>query len=167
VPSPFALYRRIVLADPWPENDREATAPDHGLAYGTSVRAGVKALQQLGLVRNYLWAERVEDVRAWHLAGFGGVVLGINWTSEMFDPDSDGVLRYRGTVEGGHAIKTTGWKDDFTVGGRTTPAVRILNSWSRTWGEAGRAWILLDDLARLLADGGECCAAVEQPLKAA
>lgn len=156
--TPFALYRSIVLLDEWSDNDSEATAPDADLQNGTSVRAGAKAMQQLGLLKQYLWADSVEDVRAWHLAGFGGVVLGINWTSAMFTPDH---LSYIGDPEGGHCIVTTGWNDSVTHNGRKVRAVRFQNSWSAGWGQGGRAWIEEGDLAKLLADQGEACAATE------
>ena len=161
-PKPYDLYREIVKVDEYDDNDFEATAPDDQLQLGTSVRGGAKVLQSQGHVANYLWAESVEDVRAWHLAGFGGVVLGLNWTKDMFEPDVHGVIHYTGPVAGGHCIKTTGWKDDFHYNGRIVPAVRILNSWGTSWGDGGRAWILADDFAKLLADDGEACAAVEQ-----
>lgn len=162
VPTPYNLYRAIVAIDEWDDNDFEATAPDNQLQSGTSVRAGVQLLRSRGHVQNFLWAETTEDVRAWHLAGLGGVVLGTWWTEGMLDPDRDGVLHYTGDAVGGHAYKTSGWTDTLKYKGRTQRAARILNSWGDTWGENGRAWILEEDLARLIADQGECCAATEQ-----
>lgn len=169
MPTPYDLYRQIVLLDEWDDNDNEATAPDTGLQAGTSVRAGVKALQQRGQVQSYVWATTVEDVRAWHLAGFGGVVLGTYWTEEMFDPDGDGFLNYTGyrNAVGGHAYKTTGWSDTVKVRSstlRTRRAARMLNSWGPGWGNKGRAWIAEDVLQHLLDDAGECCAATEQKI---
>jgi hypothetical protein len=159
-PKPFDLYRECVMADEWEDNDIDATQPDAGCQSGTSVRAGAKVLQRRGHVKSYLWARSVEDVRAWHLAGFGGVVLGINWTDSMFDTDRNGFITYRGPVIGGHCIRTTGWSDD-------REAVRIQNSWGTGWGDHGRAWIRAADLARLIQDDGEACAAIEQAVKPA
>jgi hypothetical protein len=164
VPSPYNLYRAIVPLDEWTDNDHEATAPDHQLQLGTSVRAGAQMLRAAGRVKNFLWADTVEDVRAWHLAGFGGVILGTWWTEGMDTPDAQGVIRYTGAQLGGHAYKTAGWTDKFTYKGTLHRAVRILNSWGRGWGQSGRAWVLEADLAQLIADAGECCAAVEQPV---
>lgn len=169
IPTPFELYRRMVQIDEWRDNDHEATAPDSQLQFGTSVRAGVKVLQELGCVKSYLWTQDVEDVRAWHLAGLGGVVLGVNWSEGMEQTDADGVIHYTGRNLGGHCVKTTGWSDTLKVRSgtlRTRRAVRILNSWTRSWGQNGRAWVLDDDLDRLLKAQGECCAAVEQKVAA-
>jgi hypothetical protein len=157
--APFDLYREFVQVDEWPDNDNEANAPDAGLQSGTSVRAGAKVLQAQGHIAEYRWAEGAEDVRAWHLAGLGTVVLGIIWTDQMFDPDRDGFIHYRGRVEGGHCIKSTGWSD-----ARGRGALRIQNSWDRSWGQGGRAWIAYEDLDRLIKDDGEACAATEQKL---
>lgn len=165
LPTPYHLYREIVKVDEWTDNDHEATAPDQYLQSGTSVRAGVKVLQDRGHVQNYLWATDVEDIRAWHLSGLGGVVLGTNWTVGLDEPDAEGVIMYSGHVLGGHAYKTTGWTDALKLRSttlRTHRAVRILNSWGRGWAQNGRAWILEGDLQKLLADEGECCAAVER-----
>src|SRR5688572_17589275 len=115
LPTPFNLYREIVKNDEWSSNDHEATGPDDVLQSGTSVRAGVKTLQRRGHVKSYLWASGVDDVRAWHLAGFGGVVLGTTWHDGMMTADGDEVLHATGAALGGHAYKTTGWSDAVTV----------------------------------------------------
>lgn len=162
LPTPYELYRKIVLVDPWADNDFEATVSDDQLQAGSSVRAGVQVYRAMGIVKNFLWAQSVEDIRAWHLAGLGGVVLGVNWTANMMKPDVSQVIHYTGDIEGGHCIKTTGWTDTFLYNGQPQSAVRIINSWGRVWGELGRAWILSSDLEKMLTDGGEFCAATEQ-----
>lgn len=159
-PSPFDIYRDAVGIDEWTDNDFEATLPNDELQLGTSVRAGAKVLVSEGHVGTYLWAESAEDVRAWHLAGFGVVVLGINWYTGMMKADSHGFIHVRGRVEGGHAIKSTGWSDTIVPGG----ALRIQNNWGREWAQYGRAYILYADLNRLIAEDGEACAAIETKL---
>jgi hypothetical protein len=159
--SPFEMYRLFIGVDEWDDNDWEANAPDDQLQSGTSVRAGAKVCQDLGLLSNYLWAEEVEDVRACHLANFGGMVGGFNWTSDMMQTDSEGFISYTGTNEGGHCIATTGWNDRVRHNGRYVPALRFQNSWGREWGQGGRAWMTMDDVAKLLADFGEACLPVE------
>lgn len=165
--TPFDLYREIVLLDEWSDNDSEATAPDAELQSGTSVRAGAKAVQKRGILKSYLWATSVEDVRAWHLAGFGGIVFGTSWMTGMMDTDAHGVVHATGGVEGGHSYESTGWNDRLRYNGRYVRACRGQNSWDRDWGENGRFWILEDDLAKLIADDGEACAPTEQKLLAA
>jgi len=167
LPTPYNLYREIVAIDEWDDNDHEATAPDDELQSGTSVRAGVQVLRKRGHVANFLWATDVEDVRAWHLAGFGGMVLGTWWTTGMDRPDADGVMHYTGSQLGGHAYKTAGWTDTLRVRSSTLRirrAARVLNSWGPSWCQGGRAWVLDEDLQKLIDDQGECCAAVEQPV---
>jgi hypothetical protein len=165
--TPYALYRRMVAIDEWTDNDHEALAADDQLQSGTSVRAGAKVLQALGFIANYLWAESVSDVRGWHLAGYGSVVLGVNWTSHMMQTDSQGFVSYTGSSVGGHCVVTTGWNDRVRHNGRIVPAVRCQNSWGRSWGQNGRFWIEESDLIKLLQDQGEACAPTEvkvQPL---
>jgi hypothetical protein len=166
VPLPqYALYRLIVAADEWRDNDYEATAPDDQLQSGTSVRAGAKVLQSMGYIANYLWAQSVEDIRAWHLAGFGGTVMGTTWTTDMMAVDSQGFVSVTGRNEGGHCYTSHGWNDRVKHKGRTVRALRCQNSWGREFGENGFFWIEEDDLARLMADQGEACAAVETKVK--
>lgn len=165
--TPYDLYRQIVLLDEFPENDHEATAPDAQLQAGSSVRAALKAAQTLGCFPTYLWADSVEDVRAWHLAGFGGVVLGLQWKSGMMQTDSDGFIHYTGQVEGGHCIGSVGWTDLKKVGGKIVPAMEIQNSWG-AWGYrgTGRAWMAVDEFGTALADQGEAGAPTEVKVKA-
>lgn len=165
VPLPhYDLYRKIVLVDEFPDNDSEATAPDDQLQAGTSVRAGAKVLQTMGMVKNYVWAGSVEDIRAWHLAGFGGVVLGTSWQADMMNTDTQGFVSATGSVVGGHCYASCGWNDRVKHNGRTVPALRCQNSWGAEWGQAGFFWIEQDDLVKLMQDSGEACAAVELKL---
>lgn len=159
--SPFDLYRKIVLVDEWASNDSESTALDAGLQSGTSVRAGAKVLQAMGYLQNYLWAESVEDVRAWHLAGFGGCVLGVNWTTDMFQTDLDGFVNYTGAIQGGHCVTSTGWSDTVKHKGVKVRALRCQQNYGLLWGQKGRFWISESDLAKLLADQGEVAAPTE------
>lgn len=160
--GPYDLYRKIVLNDEFTDNDFEATASDDQLQSGTSVRGGAKTGQALGYVKNYLWTTDVEDVRAWHLAGFGTVVLGTWWKTDMLDADSHGIVHVSGLNEGGHSYVTTGWNDRLRYNGRYVRACRCQNSWGSGWGQKGRFWILADDLQKLISDDGECCAPTEQ-----
>lgn len=163
--SPYDLYRRIVAIDEWTQNDTEAGAPDASLQFGTSVRAGAKVLQSQGYLQQYLWAESAEDVRAWHLAGFGSVVLGLWWYTDMFLTDSQGFVKATGFKEGGHCVVTTGWNDRVRHNGRIVQACRFQNSWGREFGQSGRAWISMSDLHALITDEGEACAPVEVKVK--
>jgi len=159
--SPYDFYRRFVMEDVWSDNNHEATAPDDQLQSGTSVLAGAKVCKDMGLLSAYLWGESAEDVRAWHLAGFGINVLGTLWTDDMSTPDSEGFASYTGRIMGGHCYVTTGWNDRVKHNGKRVRAVRCQNSWGKGWGNGGRFWLEMDDLEKLIADQGEACAPTE------
>lgn len=160
--TPFDFYRRIVTIDEWTDNDFEANASDNLLQSGTSVRAGAKMLVQLGYAKQYLWAESAEDVRAWILAGFGGVVFGTWWKSNMMQTDTEGFVGYTGNNVGGHAYYGNGWNDRVPHNGQKVPAVRCQQSWGGAWGQRGRFWMTMEDLDLAIREGGEACALTEQ-----
>lgn len=164
--TPYDFYRRIVAIDEWPSNDYEAGAPDHMLQSGTSVRAGAKMTVELGYGVNYLWANSAEDVRSWVLAGFGGVVMGTLWLSDMMRTDSDGFVSFAGSEEGGHCYYINGWNDAVKRNGKKIPAARCQNSWGKEWGQGGRFWMTMDDLEKAVRYAGEACALTEQRVKA-
>lgn len=161
--TPFDLYRKIVLVDEWPENDFEAKLPDSQLQSGTSVHALMKTLKAFGYIKNYLWAENVDNVRNWHLSGLGGCVIGVTWKSDMMDTDSEGFVNFTGTVEGGHCVSTCGWNDHVKHKGRIVRAMRCQQSWGLPWGDKGSGffWISEDDLGKMIADDGEVAAPTE------
>jgi hypothetical protein len=170
--TPYDLYRRIVASDVFSGNDHEATAPDHMLQYGTDERSGLEVLRSMGYIANYLWAESIEDARGWIMASMSGLVGGFPWTTGMMDTDSDGFINYTGQEEGGHFIYLGGWNDRVKRRGRYVRAIRMQQSWQLPWGHkgGGRAWIVEDDLAKMMQDGGKIAAPVETrvvPLKVA
>jgi hypothetical protein len=146
-PRAFTIYRSACQYDPWPQND------DGDPEWGTSVRAGAKALQSRGFLDTYGWAFTVEDAIAW-LVSSGPLVFGTNWTRDMFKPDAKGFVRYTGPVAGGHAYCAVGWSEQ-------RGAMRFVNSWSSAWGQKGRFWMDGETVEQLLVDDGEACTAVE------
>jgi len=165
--TPYDFYRLLVKLDEYRENDFEAVAPDALLQYGSSVRGGAKAAQKIGALKSYLWAESVSDVRGWHLVGKGGFVIGVDWKTGMMETDSEGFISYTGNVEGGHCVATVAWDDFRQHRGHTVRAVQIQQSWGLPWGDKGKgfAWIEEGDLAKMITDNGEFCAATEQRIK--
>ena len=123
---------------------------------GTTVRAGAQIMQSEGRFANYVWAQNADELKAWLLTK-GPVVVGTEWTSSMFHPDSiSGFVSAKGPVEGGHAYLITGYNS-------VEQKYRCRNSWGANWGQHGNFWITEQDLHILVFDqGGECCAAVEQ-----
>jgi hypothetical protein len=149
-PDMRAIYRAAILLDEWADNDGD----DATMRFGTSVRAGAKALQAAGHLTEYRWADTVADVRDWLLRDRGCVVAGTDWHRDMSRPDRRGYAWPAGGVVGGHAYLLCGYSS-------ARRAFRLVNSWGSAWGQRGRAWLHEEALAGLLADGGEACTATE------
>lgn len=143
--TPAALYRQAQQEDEWPGDSYD----------GTSVRAGAKVLQDLGVIREYRWAATAADVVD-TLLERGPVVFGSDWYDGMFTPDSKGFIWMTGRVRGGHAYVLDGVNVK-------TGVVTIKNSWGRSWGQRGFARMTIDTMAYLLERDGEACIAVENP----
>lgn len=141
--DPHEIYRIAQIQDEWPGEDYE----------GTSIRGGAKALMELGFITEYGWAFDLDTIIQ-AILEVGPVIVGTNWYSGMFEPDSQGFLHPTGTIEGGHAYVLNGV-------GLFRKRLRMKNSWGRGWGTRGRAWIGFDDFSRLLAEEGEAAIAVE------
>lgn len=143
-PSALEIYIAAQKVDEWPGEDYD----------GTSVRAGAKVLQALGYISSYIWAFDEPTIRQWLLSGRGGVVIGVNWYSEMFRPDHKGFLNVGGTLAGGHCV----WLRRYD---HHHDAYKLQNSWGEAWGLRGQAWIRGTDLAMLIAEDGEACCGIE------
>lgn len=146
-PNEFArfLYNMAKFLDPWNGEDYD----------GTSVLAGAKAAQNLGLIKEYRWALGGANDVADAISFKGPVVLGINWYESMYEP-KDGIVTRGGNLAGGHAILASGiTRNSARIPGKTT--VTLTNSWGEDWGINGQAEMALDDLAGLLRENGEAC----------
>jgi hypothetical protein len=143
-PDAFDIYHAAQENDEWEGTDYQ----------GTSVRGGAKALAALGYIASYVWAFDELTVKRWLLTKRGGVVIGVNWYSEMFRPDAAGVLSLSGSLVGGHCVWVRGYN-------QPRDAYRIQNSWGSGWGQGGQAWLRAVDLSRLLVEGGEACCGAE------
>jgi hypothetical protein len=152
--NPFDLYREIVLLDEWSENDSEAAGTENNMQFGTSVRAGMKALQARGLVSEYLWAWDAETAARWVWTK-GPIVIGINWYEGFDEPDSDYLVEATGGIRGGHCVVMDGVN-------MTTRTLRFLNSWGPQYANKGVARMSFDTFQRVLEEDGECAMAVER-----
>ena len=145
-PTAFAqsIYHRAKQIDPWEGENYE----------GTSVLAGAKAMQELGLIKEYRWCFSIEDVIDAILTK-GPVILGIYWYDGMYDAPN-GILDVTGQVVGGHCITAVGFKlaKDSATGEDT---IILQNSWGYSWGTWGLAEIRVRDLKKLLDNDGEAC----------
>ena len=143
--QPSLIYREAQKVDEWP-----------GERYnGTSVRGGAKYLMSSGKISSYLWAFDINTLINTVL-NVGPVVVGTNWYYNMFFPDKNGLISLSGYIAGGHAYVINGVN---TV----TKQFRIKNSWGKTWGVSGHAYISFSDMSRLIIERGEICLAIEKP----
>lgn len=144
---PSVIYSEAQKLDVFPGEDYD----------GTTVRAAAKYLQNRGFVTNYYWAfdlNTLIDTLLLH----GPVVVGTYWYENMFYPNpSSGILSATGQVAGGHAYLVNG----VDVRRRL---FRIKNSWGKSWGKGGHAFITFKDMTKLIKFGGEICLATEKTL---
>lgn len=132
-----SLYREAKKYDPWPGEDYE----------GSSTDAPFRVLRLRGVIPGWQWLFGVEEVKEW-LIHYGPVALGTYWYDDMFYPDSRGYIEPTGSIAGGHAYRVVYYSPK-------DRRFRIVNSWSRGWGQSGRAWISEDNLDALLQQDGE------------
>ena len=113
---------------------------------GSSGLAACKAGVQLGMITRYEWCFGVDhmvDATVDH-----PVIVGTDWTEDMFNPEPHGLVRPTGNVVGGH---------EWVVRGRHLKhrLFYAVNSWGREWGLNGEFLISFDDMATLLRRGGD------------
>lgn len=134
----YQIYNRAQQLDAWAGEDYD----------GTSVIAGAKVVRELGYVDEYRWAFGLEDMIL-AVGHAGPVVVGTNWYSGMFEPVK-GFVRPTGGSAGGHAylVRGVNMKRGF---------FKIHNSWGKSWGRGGTAYISFEDMDKLLGEWGEVC----------
>lgn len=145
-PTDFAhyVYKEAQKIDQWPGEDYS----------GTSVLAGAKVLMKLGVLHEYRWAFSTSEIIGTVMT-HGPVVLGINWYSGMYRAP-DGKLEIFGNHVGGHCILVIGYNPSSEkFNGKET--VILQNSWGNSWGIDGVAEMTVQDLNRLINEGGEAC----------
>ena len=142
--DPAGIYKLAQYFDSWPGQDYE----------GTSVRGGAKVLSMLGMIARYEWTWSAQVV-ANHILTKSPVVLGVNWYEGMLAPGYSGDLKLTGEVVGGHCVCAVGYNT-------TNKKFLIKNSWGRSWGRNGYAYLKMGGLQRLLNEQGEACVGIEQ-----
>jgi hypothetical protein len=118
---------------------------------GSSGLAVAKAGIQLGFFSTYNHAFGFEHFTS--TLQTQPVIVGTYWLSQMFNPDADGRVQVKGTVEGGHEYLALGVDYE-------TETLTFLNSWGPSWGANGRFKISFADFAFLLNQEGDATAPV-------
>jgi len=140
------LYHKAQLNDGLP-----------GTGYnGSTIRAVAKILKEAGVIREYRWANSIDDIVTCILT-LGPVVVGTRWYTAMFSPDASGIIQPKGGLAGGHAYLLNGVNTEKQL-------FRIKNSWGHQYGIDGHAFISFDDFAYLFNNGGQACLALANRL---
>lgn len=122
---------------------------------GSDVRSAAKALRNRQRLSAYAFAASIGEACQWVLQ-HGPVIMGTDWTNDMFSPDSRGFVKPTGGVAGGHCYVLLGYDPASAV-------LTFLNSWGSTWAQNGRFHMHKADAEMLFANKGEALAAVELP----
>jgi hypothetical protein len=143
-----SIYRQAQTIDEWEGEDYS----------GTSVLAGAKIVQKLGMIESYRWAFTIEDVRD-AVITTGPVVIGVPWYEGMAEPDEQNLMHPTGRLLGGHCVFIYEYHPSKRLPGDywgRHRVFRIRNSWGPSWGVNGSAHVTYDDLAALLGRGEAC-----------
>lgn len=113
---------------------------------GSSGLAVMKACMKRGWISGYKHAFGIDHALGALMLGPG--VTGISWLSGCDSPDSEGIVRYRGSVRGGHEVELCGY--DASKG-----LVKLANSWGPHWGKGGFFFMSAEDYAVALKNSGD------------
>lgn len=105
-----------------------------------------KAAKSLGYINGYTHATSLADVLS--ALQHAPVIIGVDWTEGFDNPDANGLVKYSGSVRGGHEFCL----DEIDV---ERGLVWFRNSWSTSWGIDGRACMTWDTLNTLLGHQGD------------
>lgn len=122
---------------------------------GSSVRSGAKAMKARGRIGAYVFATSMADIKAW-VTNKGPVVIGTDWTSNMFHPDINGIVHPTGGIAGGHCYLLIEWRAD--------DLLTFQNSWGSDFGDNGYFRMHATEFQGLIDAQGEACAGLELPL---
>ena len=141
-PGAVSLYSDATRLDDYPGGYYAPDWTDTG-SDGLSI---AKALQAHQIISGYTHTFTLDD--ALKALGVTPVITGVNWYSNMFDPDADGRVYPTGTIAGGHEFVV----DEIDATGQR---VWFTNSWGESWGIGGRAYLTFADWGDLLSQQGD------------
>ena len=153
----FTKYYRMAQGrDEWPGSE-----PQY---YGTSFRAVMKVLQEVGHIENYWWIWNV-DAAIEHLLTLGGLGFGSDWFTGMDKPSAKGAyVEPTGNWGGGHEYFTRWYYPPKHY--KYPDTFEFVNSWGTGYGDRGLFRMKRDSFLYLLENGGDLCAPMERRLVA-
>lgn len=141
-----SFYKRAQKIDEWPGEEYS----------GTSVLAGAKIMVEDGHILRYRWCFSIEDLRDAVISA-GPVVIGVPWSTKMYSTLDNGLVALGGKQVGGHCLTVTGYDPEMSIDGKKMEVFRWRNSWGKTYGLDGSAYIRYEDLASLVEERAEMC----------
>lgn len=139
--EPYAvdLYRELTRNDPFPGSWEPTDTGSDGTTLG-------KILVRRGLASGYQHAMDPTSFLA--ALQVGAVPVGLTWKSGCDNPDSQGIIRWTGSVRGGHEVLACGYDANRQL-------VMLQNHWGPSYGLGGRCLMPVADLLAALADDGD------------
>lgn len=134
-------YNGATRYDQWPDNDRPPGYKGHDNDEGSSTQGLCRYFKDQNVIDGYEWADNVDRFVA--LMQRGPVVTGMDWTQDMFSPDSRGRVTPTGDLAGGHAIMAL--KLEWNPRNHMISRVWWLNHWTSKWGKRGKFYMTLGD----------------------
>lgn len=147
----FGIYDFAKYIDEWEGENYD----------GTSVLAGAKTLNKLGLIKGYNWCFNTNDIIT-ALHEFGPVVIGVPWYEGMYQTDDRYFVTINGQLVGGHCLTIYAYnpKKYNRKTKEKKPTFYWRNSWGKSYGRNGSGYITQEDLKYLLHQDGEACVPV-------
>lgn len=128
----------------WIYNRANAIDGIDGNVDWTTVLAGAKVMQGLGLIESYRWATNVDDIID-ALLTRGPVVTLTPWLSQMGNAPKGRVVVKGRRMGVDHCVLLTGYDPDRDG----HESLRWRNSWGSSYGDGGSAWIKVEDFRNL------------------
>lgn len=127
---------------------------------GSSGLSAAKATKARGLCGEYRHAFSVDD--ALDALQDGPLMTGMDWHTDMDNPDAHGLVKIGGSIRGGHEPEI----DEYVCAGdpyadgvlAAVPLLGLPNSWGPSWGYQGRFYMTVDDFRKLMAADGDVTA---------
>jgi hypothetical protein len=134
-----SIYSKGTVVDGYPGD----YPPNDTGCDGNSV---AKACRDAGYISGW---QHITSLSAAHTAILTGpFITGFNWYSGMTQPDSSGLVKISGNVEGGHEVEVVGYDADRGLW-------KFANSWSTDWGKNGYFFMSDATYSRLLSEDGD------------